>query len=266
MKQKYIFFTILGLAGACLLGGCGGPAFSALYRPEPPPLPPDWLALLGEPHWRIEWISPDRGLCSGETDNAGLSLLELDILEGWSSPVTAYPYWPARDIPPGLMRPAGALFPFDVREGRLILSWQGGVEAVFYRAMAVPVQENPGARELTRRPEYFDWPRFRELWAGETLSPEIRADPWLADWPALARRTLESGFDRRRISPRIRGELRLPMPPGETWIGTSPFAEARFWKEGEWVSLETDDGVDAYISDQGILRYTREAWIWLPGN
>jgi hypothetical protein len=140
------------------------------------------------------------------------------------------------------------------------------VEAVFYREMAASrgalAGDKPGADK--RRPELFDWPRFRELWAGAELNPEIREDPWLADWPVLARRTLESGFDRRRISPKTRKTLGLSMPPGETWITPSPFAPARSWQEGEWVELEADLEVETLLSPQGMLRYTRDAWIWRP--
>jgi hypothetical protein len=258
--------ALVCFGGALLLGGCKDPPLPAFYRPEAPPLPPDWLALLGEPHWYVEWISPDQGLRSAETSGDGLARLELDLREDCATPITACPFWPERDIPPGLMRPAGALAPFDCREGRVALTWQGGVDAVFYREMAAQwgavAADKPGSAK--RRPELFDWPRFRELWPGDVLAPEIREDPWLADWPDLARRTLESGFDRRRISPKTRETLGLPMPPGETWIAPSPFAPVRTWREGEWAELAADIAVDTLLSPRGMLRYTRNTWIWLP--
>jgi hypothetical protein len=267
MKQKaHVFLmTLLAaavLAAGCLLGACESALIPPSYRAELPPLPPDWLALLGPPQWRIEWLDPDRGLCSAQGDGAGIQGLDLRIRGDWASPVTAFPFWPDRGIPPGTMRPAGAILPFDARGDRLRLSWQGGVEAVFYREMAALAPEHAAAPQ--RRPEYFDWPRFRELLAGDALPAELRRDLWLADWRDLALRTLESGFDRRRLTAPSRGELRLPMPPGETWIGTSPFAETRHWQEGEWASLEAGDGVDTALSPRGMLRYTRAAWVWIP--
>jgi hypothetical protein len=123
-----------------------------------PALPDTWREVLGEPRWRVVWISP-QGEQTLESDGKDAPL--VDPLIEWTTPVIAYPFWPERGIRADMMKPAGALFPLDVNGGTIKLSWQGGVEAFIYKELAsTPPEATSGT---PRRPQYFNWPRFREL-------------------------------------------------------------------------------------------------------
>jgi hypothetical protein len=190
----------------------------------------------------------------------GSALPEIEILPDWASPVLAFPYWPELGIAPGALRPAGGIFPFDAEDGRIRLSWRGGVAAWFYREL---VRAGDGGNPL-RGPQYFDWPRFRELLDSPALGDAVRLDPWLADWQSIARRTVQSGFDRRRIIPQAREDLPIALPQDGPWTGPSPFGEPVLGETGEIALFPVSGNVDTYVSAGGILRCTRGAWIWLP--
>jgi hypothetical protein len=250
------------LIGSILgIGSCESRILPPLYRVELPSLPPEWEEVLGAAQWRVEWIDPQGTIRSLETD--GVQGVDLELIETWPNPVLAYPCWPDRDIAPGIFRPAGALYPFDVREGRISLSWKGGVEAWFYRCLREAPARNSGETG-NRRPELFDWPRFRALLESSDIDAKASADLWLPDWQAIADKTLQSGFDKKRIKPRAVEELPLIIPWTGLYLGSSPFAEAAYWEKDETVIFSVDAGVDTYVSDGGILRYTRGAWIPIP--
>jgi hypothetical protein len=294
MKGNIFVFVpacILSLA----LTACGKPLIPGAYPVILPEIPSAWEEMLGPPHWHLEWIDPAGRPRRFEGPPADFPA--LDILQEWANPVLAYPYWPEREIPPGLMRPAGALFPLDVEGSALRLSWEAAPDAWFYQALqaaygaaaaveaeaaeaaaaveaeaveaaaAEAAAVGAAARGTSRRPEYFDWSRFRELRQGPDIPPEIREDPWLADWKAIAVQTVQSGFDRRRIRLPEQEDLWERHPGEGPWIGNSPFAAARPWASGERVNLEAVAGIRAYLSPGGILRYSRDAWIWIsfPG-
>ncbi|MDR2110725.1 MAG: hypothetical protein LBP32_05400 [Spirochaetaceae bacterium] len=246
------FFAVFVLS----FGSCD-PVLREAYRLELPPPPPEWTAMLGPPMWRIEWIDRDGVVRVTETGETAVSGVEL--FQEWTTPIIAYPYWPHRGIGPRVMCPGGALFPFDARGGRITLSWKAGVDAGFYLALA-----GVDTAGDTRNPRYFNWPRFRTLWDDPRVAGEIRADPWLADWPSISRHTVQSGFDWRRIIPREREKLPVTVPQSGPWVGTSPFAEPLILEAGKTASLDVTGEVDTYISAGGILRCTRGAWIWIP--
>jgi hypothetical protein len=260
---RLVFRLIRGMAAGFLLTTCGTGPFDSAYVLELPPLPPAWLEILGPPHWRFEWISPS-GLREEYNAGAGESP-ELSLLTEWTVPVLASPYWPERGIVPGIMRPAGALFPYDIHEQRLSLSWQGGLDAWIYFEMA---SGNAGSLKTPRQPHYFNWSLFREFLRDPGTAEELRQDPWLADWESIVSRILQSGFDKRRILPRPRENLRIPLPPAgplnTPWIGTSPFAEPLFQEPGGELPLLVSEAVDTYFSAAGFLRCTRGVWAWVP--
>jgi hypothetical protein len=240
------------LGWVLLLAACGGP-LRPVYRPVLPALPPAWMELLGSPRWRLEWIDQEGVLRQWE--GPGGEFPKLSLPEEWTSPVLAWPFWPAWELPPGTMRPAGALFPWDVSGGRLLLSWRGGVDAVFWKHLAGAPSDHP--------PWHFDWPRFRELWANGNVPEEIRRDPWLADWKEIGRKTLASGFDRRRIVSRPVVDVVIPGFGGR-WIGSSPFAVPLEVPPEGPLRLKAAAAVDAWISAQGQLKCSRDGWVWIP--
>jgi hypothetical protein len=166
------------------------------------------------------------------------------------------------------MHPAGALAPFDVEGASLRLTWEAGPDAYFYRAQAAALKkaEVAGTAAGKRRPEFFDWPRFRELMGSADIPPEVRADPWRVDWDSLAARTIQSGFDRRRIQAESRLPVEALIPCPGPWLGSSPFEEVRHWEAGERIMLEAGEAAEACVSPGGILKFSQEGVLWAPGG
>ncbi|GHV44795.1 hypothetical protein AGMMS49546_29340 [Spirochaetia bacterium] len=271
-----VLTLLAALFTALLLCGCGNSLVDSRFVINFPELPPAWPELLGPPRWRVEWIGPAGNRESLETGASGG--IEINIPPTQPSPVLAWPFWPARGpgIVPGSFRPAGAIFPFDAAGGRLNLSWQGGIDAFFYHALArASAQAAAQAADQAagngsspdtglRVPQNFDWPRFRELFEDPGVSAEFRADPWTADWAAIAANVVKSGFDKRRFKPQAREELRVNVSRGP-WIGTSPFAAPLLFEEDlPLFPVRPGTESDAWYSADGILRCAGTSWIFRP--
>jgi hypothetical protein len=260
-------YALLFLSAGLVLTACEPLFFKPSYRAGLPPLPETWAALLPPPHWRLEWI--DRQGRKQNLDAAPGEAPALDFVQGRAGAVLAFPCWPERNLPPGLLRPAGGIYPFDLEGDRLILSWRGGVDAWVWRELAAAIDTPEGeAPPPARRPENFDWPRFRKELEHEDLAAEIRRDPWIADWAAFSRKTLRSSFRRSFIAPRSRKELLIPasaIPPGQEGplIGPSPFAEPINREPGAPLRVNVGAAVETFISAGGILRCSGKTWIWL---
>jgi len=205
----------------------------------------------------------------------GNGVWNISLPQTWASAVTAYPFWPEKGLGPGIFKPAGAIFPYDASGKRLILSWQGGVDAALYWELAkacggAPVGEAESEEESSERaavarlPVNFNWPRFRRLFDDSSLNAEVRADPWLADWAGIAAKIVQSGFDKRRLVPEARGDLTVPVGPGP-WIGASPFAAPLIFEKTPVFSVRP--AADTWVSGEGILRCNSETWILIkPGQ
>jgi hypothetical protein len=254
MKINYFKLTIvfvLTLQLAC----CGdlSPSKYVLKLPNPPEI---WVSLLGEPCWRVEWFAPNGQKQTADLQSAGNFEVELPVT--WTNPVIAWPYWPAYNLNPGLFMPAGALFPFDIEENTLKLSWEAGADVVFYMELALACANE---QKPSKTPVNFDWPRFRGLFHDETLGNEVRKDPWLVNWRSVAEKTVSSSFDKRRLVPEKTESMNLPVPSGP-WYGTSPFAKPLLFDDKADVTFKTRPGINLWVSADGILRVNGKTWVF----
>jgi hypothetical protein len=254
MKYR-VFITIIALA--VLMAGCSDGLNYASYKPLLPVIPPHWQEILGEPHWRLEWLV-DEGVWQKWEGLPGSEPPDISFISEWTTPVLAWPFWPGRNLFPGQMRPSGALYPWDVSGSTLRLSWKGGVDAVFWKELALAERSTTAANG--RLPWYFDWRRFRALFSGDILSEAVRLDPWLADWKDISRRTVQSGFDRRRIAAQSFIELTIPDLDGY-WIGSSPFAEPLYTAPGYPLILKATNNPETWVSSSAIIKCSRDGWV-----
>jgi len=255
-SMKTYFLAVLSCIGL-FLNSCGEALTDSGFALELPVLPQAWEEVLGSPCWRIEWVN-EKGRKKAMTvqGNGGWNIV---LPQTWVSAVSAFPFWPEKGLSPGFFKPAGAIFPYDVSGGNLVLSWQGGVDSVLYWEMAKSYG-NSGNESTKQIPMNFNWPRFRRLFDDPSLNAEVRADPWLADWAGIAAKIVQSGFDKRRLVPEARSALQVPVGPGP-WIGASPFAEPLVF-EGTPV-YPVRPTTDTWVSREGILRCNSQTWIFI---
>jgi hypothetical protein len=248
MKQLCCFLVV----GAVLLSACGEPVMPASYTVRLPALPEAWGTVLGAPLWELRYVDAAGGITTVRT---GADSAEIMPLQEWPGAILALPAFPDRALPAGILKPAGALFPLDAGGGDIRLSWAAGVDAFFYFELA-----KAGAEK--RCPAYFDWGRFRSLFTEGQLEAEILADPWLADWPLVARKTAASGWDKRRIKTPALGSVTMTPPADGLWFGDSPFTEAKNWKAGTELVLPRRGEVDTWFCAKGLLRLNGKAAVW----
>jgi len=267
MVFSILFISVL-FASSLLVSGCTD-RFPSGYILEFPQVPELWISLLGEPHWRVVWLDPagrkqttdilSGGNCTGR--------IKIELPMTWANPVTAWPYWPGYNLIPGMFRPAGALFPFDVNNERLRLSWNAGIDAIFYWELAF-AQSGLDTLDAGRLPFNFDWSRFRELFESEATNEAVREDPWVVDWRSVAERTVAGSFDRRRLVPETVTNKTIPVPAGSFnvntgfWFGTSPFAKPLFFAEDEPSVFPVRFGMNVWVSTDGILRVNDNVWVF----
>jgi hypothetical protein len=140
------------------------------------------------------------------------------------------------------------------------LSWTAGPDTVFYWELAYANNDKEA-----KIPANFDWPRFRELFETKVLSEAVCKDPWLVDWRSVAEKTINSNFDRRRIVPQAFESVSIQAGCGP-WYGSSPFAEPLFFNEGEEPVFPVRQGINVWISGEGILRCSGKTWVFKKIN
>jgi len=235
--------------------------FPSVYLLELPQTPQSWVSLLGEPHWYLEWLDVNGQKQTGRyLPRGSQGAIELELPVTWTNPVIASPYWPEHGLFAGIFKPAGALFPFDVNGDSLRLSWEAGIDAVFYMEL-VYANEN----DFSKIPANFDWMRFRELFTSKTLDEDVCKDPWLPDWRYIAEKTISSNFDRRRITKETALSTLIAVTQGP-WYGTSPFAEPISFEKGEMPVFPVRAGINTWVSAKGILRVSGKIWIFTEIN
>ncbi|MDR1411938.1 MAG: hypothetical protein LBI91_07015 [Spirochaetaceae bacterium] len=262
------------LAGA-FFASCAEPVIAPSYRvnfPEPPAV---WTETLGPPSWELFWAD-GRGILRSARYPEGAEP-RIGLAQELAVPILARPFWPSvvsgggragGRLQSGLMKSAGAIFPFDADGDSVRLSWEGGVSAEFYLALAkARLARQAGAAggassAAKRRPERFNWPGFRALLGSGAVPEDLREDPWLADWEALAAKTVESGWNSSRVKPAERALFAVTIPADGPWFGASPFAPARSWKAGERAELPAREIPELLLSPSGYLKYTKSDYVW----
>jgi hypothetical protein len=249
--MKLLFFKLTVIFVAVLQLTCCKDRYSSVYLPELPQPPQSWVSVLGQPHWKVEYLDQN-GIKQFKEILPGQSA-EIRLPITWTNPVTAWPYWPEHNLPPSFFKPAGGLFPFDVSDGKIILSWDAGVDTFFYWELALNNSEN-----VKKIPFNFDWQRFREL-----IKTDISEnfDPWLIDWANVAKKTIDSNFDKRRLVPQTAVQENIPVTSGP-WYGSSPFAEPLTFSNRETPVFPVLPGVNIWISAEGILRVNGKTWVF----
>jgi hypothetical protein len=263
------------LLAGILLASCAEPIVAPAYRVTFPEPPTAWTDALGPPSWELFWVDGRGYLQSARCQEGAEPRIELE--QERAVPLLARPFWPAvvsaggqadEGIQSGVMKSAGAVFPFDAADGLIRLSWEGGICAEFYLALArarLASKKGAGNGALSadkRRPEWFDWPRFVSLLESDDIPEEVRKDPWLVDWSAAAAKTIESGWNSKRIKAAEYTPLAVEIPADGLWFGTSPFAPARFRKTGETVELPAREIPEYLLSSAGYLKYTKSDCLW----
>ena len=258
MKTK-IFIIIMYLT---MMAACSNHSIFSNYTPILPELPAHWEEMLGLPHWQLEWLD-ENGLWKKMEILPGYPAPELPLVQEWSSPIFAWPYWPSKNLMPQMMKPAGGIFPWDVSGTKIHLSWRGGIDAIFWKELSIA--ERNSTASFTRLPWYFDWPRFRELLLNGNISEAVRENPWLIDWKDIAQRTVDSGFFTSRLSPPSQNILSIPGLGG-LWIGSSPFSyPLRVNPEGPLI-IPASARPDTWVSASGILRVINMDWVYINNN
>ncbi len=264
--MKLFVFKLFALFVVSLQFVCCKDFIPSGYTLTLPQVPQAWLELLGEPCWRLEWLDKDgkrRGLSvlSEEAEK-----IEVDIPLTWANPVTAFPYWSEHNLSAGLFKPAGAIYPFDVSEDRLCLSWEAGADSVFYWELARAYGIADNNKNKANIPANFDWQRFRELFTAEMLNEAVCKDRWLVDWRSAAEKTAGSDFDRRRFIPQAAENVTIPLDglaDAEClWYGASPFASPLLFEEGGGAVFPVYSGVNVWVSAEGILRVSGKTWVF----
>jgi hypothetical protein len=251
--------NIFGAAIFALLISCKSPLESA-YVLKLPAVNESWVSILGEPVWHIEYLGRDGRIHELDTTAS----VAVELYDGGSSFALAEPYWPERGFARGEFRPAGAVFPLDAEGPELALSWLGGVEAYFWRALAWEGRRASG----NHSPANFNWKKVRALFEDGALSDEILSNPWLVDWDDLAHKTSVAGFDKNRITSEYRVQkTSYGASFYGTWYGASPFADpveipwpADTESSGEppppaSIRLPILPTVEFLFSETGVIRY-----------
>ncbi len=218
-----------------------------------PSSPAAWTRLYGRPVWSVRWRDTEgkEERLDGVTES-----IPLTIHVDFCSRILAYPYWPLAGIPPGLARPAGALMLWADRARGIELSWEGGVEAIFYDELRLAGGEAAA--------QCFNWPRFRASLASSEIEDELNGDPWTVDWRTVALKSVTSGFDLRRLRPRKTSPISCLIALEGPWAYDSPFKNAPIVLPGANIDLYASEAPATLFGPRAFLRYSSDTAIWFP--
>ena len=256
MKTPILFF--FAIIALCV--SCGPRPIPDAYRLRFPTSPASRLELLGESCWRLEYYDSKGNFRQKEITAGTKSAITIDVLQEWPNAILACPYWPEKALAAGQFFPAGALFPLDASGGTITLSWEAGAEAYFFRELERAQDINAGTNRI---PTYFDWIRFRSL-LRENVNPELRADPWLADWKDIAERTVRSGFRQSYVQAGSVNAIDIIIPHDGPWISASSFITPRLWAADEEQTLFVPARGEIFVCPGGKLSVSAQTSLWIP--
>ena len=254
MKLHFLSFLFLVMT----VMSCGPSPIPELYRIQFPSSPELRTELLGECQWRLEYYDSEGTFCQKEITKTGT--VKIGILQEWPSAILAWPYWPEKSLAAGYFFPAGAIYPLDVAGETIILSWEAGAEAFFYRELDKAQELNTGTN---RKPEFFDWKRFRTI-LRETAAEELIRNPWLANWKDIAERTIHSGFRQTYVRPENRISTEIIIPHTGPWLSASPFRFPEFWEEDEVITLFLSSRPEILVCPEGRFTVSSTMQLWAP--
>jgi hypothetical protein len=210
--SKAAFFALLLSAMAWALSGC--PLFSAeigvaVVIPAPPP---HWRAVFPDLRFSLLFADGD-GRFQRKADVDCASPVTIACSKSSNSPVLAYPWSPSDRscAEPGMLRPAGGIFPGDLRQSaeglELVLSWEDGAAAEVFRSL-------------------LELGVDAELINGERLAGRMgsAADPWAWDVNSVAESLAAGHFNAYDLDLLPRSDVGLRVGAGE-WILESPFRQ-----------------------------------------
>lgn len=159
----------------------------------------------------------------------------LEFVRGSAHALLCYPFVSGLTVP-GMLRPAGAVYPGGLDGDKLLLSWEGGPAATCAGLLASSGFPIGGV----------DWGRFTR----EALARS--GDPWRIDLEQCARAFLRETFSASLLSPDALCPVAVPLLPvagtgaaggatgisgAEAWASASPFAP-----------MPVDDGAGSLVT------------------
>ena len=239
---------------------CGPKPMPGVYQLRFPSSPAPRKELLGESYWRLEYYDLKGNLRQKEFSVGNSSNVTIGVLQEWPNAILAWPYWPSHSLAAGVFYPAGAIFPLDTVGETIILSWEAGAEAYFYRELEKAQELNTGTNRV---PLYFDWKRFRSLLREDT-TPKLMDDPWLADWKDIAEKTVRSGFRQSYVREGAVKATNIIIPHDGPWLSASPFRLPQFWTAGEEQTLFLSPRAETLVCPGGKLSVSSQMSLWMP--
>jgi hypothetical protein len=210
MRLPLFAFPLAALGALCACSAFGPEQEVRVLLPAPPV------------HWQIAF--PRLAFSVKARDSRGSQqevivqdwrhAVQIECARALNEPILAWPFVgdgaPPAGVCPGVLRPAGGLFPLCLRDfdGAVVveLTWEGGASALVVDRVAAA-----GG----------DVSRFNAARLCAYLQKE--ADPWLVDLDSVAQKIAQGDFTAWDIDPLPARDARASVGPG-SWFLESPFA------------------------------------------
>ncbi len=209
--MKYLIFLCFPVLFACSLG-----SHVEQYSLKLPEIGNLAEQVWGPITWKLDIISAE-GRRQEIIDGGGEHIIV--IAASTSTVFFARPHSAGAVQGPSLSLPAGGIYPSSLQGGKIVLDWPGGILAQLFVEMTAREHKDG------RRAKDFNWPRFHSLLEEGIGDNSLPEDLWAVDWGLFAQKTLDSGFDRRRIKAEAKTWSLNIGAAGDAgpWLSDSPF-------------------------------------------